>query len=161
MKLIILLFTASSALAIPYNKIAEAITEMSPEADIKAYDHYFDSISSKNMARVIVETQRLIHKSSVKRNKAMKNLFDCDDFARVFKSVFALQSLQDNRNYMCATIVVRNEQPFGGISAKFNPIHMLNLVLLGDTLYVIEPQTMKSVPFSDYVNRHSIIEATL
>lgn len=154
------LYVASSAFAIPHEEITATLREMNPTANIRAYDPEYHSVDAQTLQKIRIETQRLINKRNIMRNQNALRFFDCDDFARVFQSIFALQSLQYNRNYLCATIVVRNYYSFGGIPSRGNPIHMLNLIMLEGVLYVVEPQTMKSVPLSEYPNRNNIIEVT-
>ena len=161
MKTLVLLSLAAASLnAISYNDLSFEVRLVNPDAPIKMYDRAFDDMDSRSLMFARVAFQKLVNKSKIVRVREFPAKFDCDDFARVFQSVVALQSLKDNMNYACGTLVVKHKHAFGGIPTRGNAIHMLNIVYLNGELVVIEPQTLKSVPLSEYPNKDYIIEIT-
>ena len=161
MKTLVLLSLAAASLhAISHKDLEFEVHLVDPDAPVKMYDREFDDMDSRSLMFARVAFQKLINKSQIVRVPEFPSKFDCDDFARVFQSVVALQSLKDNRNYACGTLVVKHKHAFGGIPTRGNAIHMLNIVYLNGVLMVVEPQTLKSIPLSEYPNKDYIIEIT-
>ena len=82
-------------------------------------------------------------------------LFDCDDYAFTFKSSVSYYGLMMGNNYLCGVLIVKQAKAFGGVPAV--GYHALNVILLDGVLYVLEPQTYKLTPLSEYPNRDNII----
>ena len=155
--IIISLIIASTAHGITREDLIKKVLEVTPNISVRAYDLDYVSHTSKSFSKTRVEYQKLLHKASV--NKFFKTpVFDCEDYARLFRVSSSLQIIRDNLNYACGTLMVKQTAAFGGVPSEGNTVHMLNIVLLNDELVVLEPQTLKSVPLVDYVNSNSIMD---
>tara|TARA_R110002049_G_scaffold297543_1_gene486709 strand:- start:93 stop:581 length:489 start_codon:yes stop_codon:yes gene_type:complete len=155
--ILISIIIASTAHGITREDLIQKVSEVTPNISVRAYDLDYASHTSKSFSKTRVEYQKLLHKASV--NKFFKKpVFDCEDYARLFRVSSSLQIIRDNLNYACGTIMVRQTSAFGGVPSVGNAVHMLNIVLLNDELVIVEPQSLKSVPLVDYVNKDSIMD---
>ena len=156
MKLLsLILITAATAHASIVEDVMFLAKHYNPTAQIRAVDTEYSDISTDALKEIAKEFSRLLSRADKRGNPAV---FDCDDFARVFKSVVALQGLKDGKNYACAVIGVKQIKAFGGVPREGNALHMLNLIILEGTPIVLEPQTLQTANLFKYPNNKQIIE---
>ena len=153
--IILLLATTTASGGSVIEDVMHLAAYYNPEASIRAVDTSYSDISKDTLGDIVKEFKRLLSRASKQLNS---DVFDCDDFARVFKSVVALQGLNDGKNYACAVIGVKQAKPFGGVPSEGNALHMLNLIIVEGVPMVLEPQTFKATSIFTYPNKKQILE---
>lgn len=89
----------------------------------------------------------------INQNEAL----DCDNFAMLYKSLFAVAGYasQQEKEFAVAAVVVKQMNEFGGIPAG-QGLHMVNLILTNKDWYIFEPQTGALVELHKYPNQKYI-----
>jgi len=158
---LILIFTFlafSLAFSVSHEEVARDISRQTKGAWVTTHDQAYDAITKRELKKVTSYHSRTV--KMFDKGKGSK-LFDCDDYALTFKAAVSFHSLLRGANYICGIIIVKQEKDFGGVEGGDNVYHALNLVLVGDTYIVLEPQGYDVVPLSDYPNKTNIIEVII
>ena len=156
--IIALIALATAAQGMGYKEVPAIIKQHSKGADVNVYDASYTSMSEGLLREIVKDHSRAMRKYAPLL-LAKKDLFDCDDYAFTFKATASYYSLMMGRNYLCGVLIVKQAKAFGGVPAV--GYHALNVILLDGVLYVLEPQTYKLTPLSEYPNRDNIINLVI
>lgn len=129
------------------------VKERNTEANIRAFDSTHYSIDKATFKAIAATFLELLSQSDLNHE-----VFDCDDFALVFKSVVSLQGLKDGKNYACGILGVKQTHAFAGVPK--GELHQLNIIILEGAAIVVEPQAMQGIHLTKYKNQNDIIELT-
>ena len=152
--IIALIALATAAQGMDYKEVYGSIKQHSNGAAVGVYDPSYASMSEGLLKKIIGDHYRALRLYAPKLFSG-NELFDCDDYAFTFKSSVSYYGLMLGNNYLCGVLIVKQAKAFGGVPAV--GYHALNVILLDGVLYVLEPQTYKLTPLSEYPNRDNII----
>jgi hypothetical protein len=114
-------------------------------------------ISAKWMRRTFLPAaKRQMHSFWDQRVAEENSAGNCNGFAMVFRLMLGLSAMDSHAPAPAtATVIVRQENPFGGLSAtKEN--HCVAFVLTDEGPWIVEVQSGAYVPIRDYPNRENI-----
>jgi hypothetical protein len=122
------------------------------------YDNIYHTLTAEKLNYIITDHRKKIkkYKFIASINPYANTYYDCDDYATTFKAAVSDRSLIDGKNYACGIIIVYQRNDFGGIKGSETETHALNLIVLSNVPFVIEPQSYHMVPLYDYINKHEI-----
>ncbi|HUX79205.1 MAG TPA: hypothetical protein VMW10_05615 [Alphaproteobacteria bacterium] len=93
----------------------------------------------------------------------IKDAFDCDNFANLFKTLYTLSSLRAEEKVeaqvLVGTIIVKQEKEFAFVYGGSFVWHMLNIVRTEKGWFVVEPQNGFFISLEYYPNSKTIVSA--
>ena len=149
MKILILIsiIITSTAHGITRDDLIEKVLEVTPDTIVRAYDSNYASHTSKSFRYVKSDYSAILREAFVDLT-SKKILFDCEDFSRLFRAASSLQIIRDYKNYAVGNVLL----------LRSKGSHMLNIALVNDEFVIIEPQTLKSVPFEEFAKTNKIVD---
>lgn len=118
-------------------------------------DKYYNSLTMSQFDRLIISWKNYVKEKGI---QYIYDLYDCDNYANAFKAFFELSNFNLKKNIAVANFSVENVKTFAFVQGRPRTYHMLNMVLVNDEIYVVEPQNGIDIKLSKYPNNNNIIE---
>lgn len=118
-------------------------------------DKYYNSLTMSQFDRIIISWKNYIREKGI---QYIYDLYDCDNYANAFKAFVELSNFSFKKNIAVANFSVENVKTFAFVQGRPKTYHMLNMVLVNDEIYVVEPQNGVDIKLSKYPNKNNIIE---
>jgi len=118
-------------------------------------DKYYNSLTMSQFDRLIIAWKNYIREKGI---QYIYDLYDCDNYANAFKAFVELSNFNLKKNIAVANFSVENVKTFAFVQGRPKTYHMLNMVLVNEELYVVEPQNGIDIKLSKYPNNNNIIE---
>lgn len=139
--------------------VIDAVAKIAPTARVDTSDAKFSPVSHEWAMQLVAWSHNAVQALSVRTDSGRLyavDTFDCDKFAKAFSLAAELSAgrKMSGAQVLVGRIFVEQRHPFGGVSA--GGYHALNFFVSERGVYVVEPQTAKTSPLSEYPNKQFV-----
>lgn len=144
----------ASAKSSSFNTTLMLLDFYSPDARITSVDVENESMTANELYYIINEYNKLLKEHDLSYRD---DVFDCDDFARLFQTVTTLANVVYNKQFACGFVALEHVESWGGIQGGEGYYHAVNIIILEGVACIIEPQNFEIIQLIKYPNRENII----